>query len=303
MARRSTFLLIFLLCGLLLSATPADSLSPNTISKRKRLVGVTGTAFGLGSLLYLNFAWYDDYRSANFHFFNDNSEWLQVDKVGHVFSTYQTGRLMMEVFDWAGYNKKQKLFVGGAMGLYYMTLVECMDGFSEGWGFSWGDELANVLGSALAISQEAAWGEQRVQLKFFYRNSGLAQYNAALLGNSAYTRPLKDYNGQSYWLSFSPAAFFKGKTVFPKWLCFSFGYGAYGMLGAEANPSLVDANGNPITYERYRRYYFSFDLDLKQIKVRSKFLGALFSALNVLKFPCPTLEFSQGGFQLHTFYP
>jgi len=303
MAGHRTFLTYALLFAFLIVGASNDSLPQRQGLNRKLLLGVSASAIGLGSLIYLNQAWYADYRGDDFHFFNDNAEWLQVDKVGHAFSTYQTGRLMMEAFDWAGYSKKQKLFVGGAMGLYYMTLVECMDGFSEGWGFSWGDELANVMGSALAISQEAAWGQQRVQLKFFYSNSGLAQYNAALLGNNAYTRPLKDYNGQSYWLTVTPATFFNGKTFFPKWLGISFGYGAYGMIGANQNPAMVDANGDPITYERYRRYYFSFDLDLKQIKVRSKFLGALFSVVNVLKFPCPTLEYSQGSFKLHTFYP
>lgn len=303
MARLRTFFVFTLFFAFLISEASNDSLNPKPAINRKLIVGGTSAVLGLGSLLYLNQAWYADNRTGDFHFFNDNNEWLQVDKVGHMFTTYQTGRLMMEAFDWAGYSKKQKLFVGGALGLYYMTVVECMDGFSEGWGFSWGDEFANVLGSAMAISQEAAWGEQRVQLKFFYSNSGLAQYNAELLGDKAYTRPLKDYNGQSYWLSISPATFFKGKTMFPKWLSISFGYGAHGMIGAEENPTLVDASGNPIVYERYRRYYFSFDLDLKQIKVKSKFLGALFSALNVIKFPCPTLEYSQGSFKIHTFYP
>jgi hypothetical protein len=303
MARYRTCLLFLLIINALLLRPANDSLHTKAKINRKLVLNVSTTALGLGSLIYLNQAWYADYRSDDFHFFNDNQEWLQVDKVGHAFATYQTGRLMMEAFDWAGYSKKRKLFVGGAMGLYYMTLVECMDGFSEGWGFSWGDELANVMGSALAITQEALWGQQKIQLKFFYSNSGLAQYNAALLGENAYTRPLKDYNGQSYWLSVMPSTFFKGKTVFPKWLGISFGYGAYGMIGATQNPTLVDANGNPVNYERYRRYYFSFDLDLKQIKVKSKFLGALFSAVNVIKFPCPTLEYSQGSFKVHTFYP
>jgi hypothetical protein len=298
-----TFFCFLLIFHFLLASGASDSLNTPRKVNRKLILGASTGLVGVGSLIYLNQAWYADYKTEGFHFFDDNGEWLQMDKLGHTFSTYQTGRLMMEAFDWAGYNKKQKLFIGGAMGLYYLTLIECMDGFSEGWGFSWGDMAANALGSALAISQEAMWGEQRIQLKFFYSNSGLAQYNADLLGESAYTRPLKDYNGQSYWLSVSPSAFFKRKTFFPKWLALSFGYGAYGMIGANENPALVDKDGNPVTYERYRRYYFSFDLDLKQIKTRSKFLGALFSVVNVLKFPCPTLEYSQGSFKVHTFYP
>lgn len=31
-----------------------------------------------------------------------------MDKVGHFYTTYQMGYLMMEAFDWAGYSKNQK---------------------------------------------------------------------------------------------------------------------------------------------------------------------------------------------------
>ncbi len=33
-------------------------------------------------------AWYSNYPQTNFHFFNDNNEWKQVDKVGHAYSAY-----------------------------------------------------------------------------------------------------------------------------------------------------------------------------------------------------------------------
>lgn len=279
----------------------SDSLK--TYHTRKTVLWSSVAGVGGASLLYLNQAWYKEYQSGEFHFFNDNGQWLQVDKVGHAFAAYQSGRLMMDAFDWAGYSRSKKLFIGGAIGLYYLSIVECMDGFSQGWGFSWGDELSNVVGSALAIAQEAFWTEQRIQLKFFYHNSGLAGYNAALLGEEAYTRPLKDYNGQSYWLSVNPSSFFKRRVYFPRWLSVSLGYGAYGMIGAENNPPVYDENGQPLTFERYRRFYLSLDLDLTRIPVRSAFLKSLFSLVNVIKFPCPTLEYSQGTFRFHTFYP
>ena len=89
-----------------------------------------------------------------------------MDKAGHVFTTYQMARLMMGAFNWAGFSKKKELFIGGTIGLVYMTAIECMDGFSKGWGFSYGDEVANVLGASFAVGQQALWNEQRVQLKF-----------------------------------------------------------------------------------------------------------------------------------------
>lgn len=225
-----------------------------------------------------------------------------MDKAGHFFTTYQTGRLMMDAFAWAGCSRKQQL-IGGYTGFVYMTAIEVMDGFSSGWGFSWGDELANVLGASSAMAQRAFWKEQRIQLKFSYANSGLAQYNPSLLGESRYTRILKDYNAQTYWMSINPSAFMGKKTKFPKWLNFAFGYSAYGMLGAFSNNFVVeDAQGRVLKFDRARRFYASLDVDLTRIKTRSKFLKSLFSVINILKFPAPALQFSQKQFRFYYLY-
>jgi hypothetical protein len=280
-----------------------DTLAPVNYKKRRVILISSGSAFALGSLAYLNQAWYSQYSSGKFHFFNDNAEWLQMDKAGHAFTTYQTGRMMMDAFHWAGYSKNKQLFVGGCLGFGYMTAIEIMDGFSSGWGFSWGDELANLLGTAGAVSQQAFWGEQRMQLKFSFAQSGLAKYNPSLLGETVYTQVLKDYNAQTLWLSVNPSAFMKKSTRFPKWLSFAFGYSAYGMLGGHANNFVVtDEQGRVLKIERARRYYFSVDVDLTRIKTRSRFLKGLFSVVNILKFPAPALQFSQGKFRGYWLY-
>ena|SRR6218665_3713399 len=294
-----------LLCFVLASASfsQADSLASPDYKKRRVILISTGSAFGLGSLAYLNKAWYSEYHSGSFHFFNDNAEWLQMDKAGHAFTTYQTGRLMMEAFHWAGYGKTKQLFVGGCLGLGYMTAIEVMDGFSSGWGFSWGDQLANVLGTSAAIAQQAFWNEQRIQLKFSYAQSGLAKYNPSLLGENIYTQLLKDYNGQTLWLSVNPSTFMKKETRFPKWLSFALGYSAYGMLGGHENNFVVtDELGRVLKFERARRYYLSVDVDLTRIKTKSRFLKSLFSVVNILKFPAPALQLSQGKFRGYWLY-
>jgi hypothetical protein len=171
-----------------------------------------------------------------------------------------------------------------------------MDGFSQGWGFSWGDEFTNLLGASLAVGQEAVWNEQKIRLKFSYHKSGLAEYRPSLLGKNAWTRVLKDYNGQTYWASVNPFAFSKRKNRFPPWLNLSIGYGAYGML--EAHPgtlALLDVNGNVIKTERIRKFYLSLDIDFSRIKTKSRALKALFHVLNTVKFPAPAIEFSKKG--------
>jgi hypothetical protein len=49
---------------------------------------------------------------------------------------------------------------------------------------------------------------------------------------------------------------------------------------------------------RNRQWYLSPDIDFTRIKTKHKFLKAAFSALNVLKFPAPALEFSKGRLKM-----
>lgn len=281
----------------------SDSTQIINYKNRKSILIGTSAVVGLGSLIYLNQQWYSNYNTGKFHFFNDNAEWLQMDKFGHAFTTYQSSRLMMEGFEWAGYNKKQTLFIGGTIGLAYMTLIEVMDGYSEGWGFSWGDMIANIAGTSMAISQKAIWDEQRFQIKYSFSSSGLAKYNPSLLGESFGSQLIKDYNAQTYWLNVNPSSFLKSDTKFPKWFNLSFGYSAYGMLGGESNQVIVqDANGQPIEINRQRRFYLSFDIDLTRIKTKSKLLKTVFSIVNILKVPAPSLEFTNTGTQFYFFY-
>lgn len=285
-----------------------DSLSikdsgPINYNTRKIILASSTAVITTGSLLFLDQAWFKQYNTGKFHFFNDNAEWLQMDKCGHFYTNYQTSRLMMGAFNWAGFNRKQTLFIGGSIGLAYMTAIECMDGMSSGWGFSYGDMIANVLGTSSAISQQAFWKEQRIQFKFSYSESGLAQYNPNLLGNNLATRMLKDYNGQTYWLSINPSSFIKKENKFPKWLNVALGYSAYGMIGGSDNNFVVEDNdGNVLKFDRDRRFYFSLDVDLTRIKTKSKILKKVFSVINILKFPAPAIQFSKNKPRFYYLY-
>jgi hypothetical protein len=296
---------LFILCLMMAKITFAqtDSLAPVNYKTRKIILASSSAVLTTGSLLYLDQAWFDQYSTGKFHFFNDNKEWLQMDKAGHLYTNYQTSRLMMGAFNWAGFNKKQELFIGGTIGFAYMTAVECMDGFSKGWGFSYGDMIANALGTSAAISQQAFWKEQRIQFKFSYAQSGLAKYNPDLLGKSLSTQLLKDYNSQTYWLSVNPSSFIKKENKFPKWLSVAFGYSAYGMLGGYENNIVVqDADGNVLKFDRERRYYFSLDVDLTRVKTKSKVLKKVFSVINILKFPAPAIQFSKNKTRFYYLY-
>jgi hypothetical protein len=282
---------------------PINSQRPN--KKRIRLLAAGNLVAYTGSMTALYQIWYKDYPQTSFHFFNDNREWLQVDKAGHAYSAYVASRASMEMWRWAGLKRNQRIWIGGMSGAFYQTVIETLDGFSSEWGWSWGDFAANMFGSGLLVSQELAWDEQRVSFKFSthhkrYPGGELAERANQLFGKSFGERVFKDYNANTLWLSANLKSFLKRSNL-PAWLNIAVGYGAEGMYGGEQN-RWVDKTGvshHREDIQRYRQFYLSPDIDLTRIKTRSKFLKVTFFVLNSFKFPAPSLELSQGKLKGH----
>ncbi|HXS56299.1 MAG TPA: DUF2279 domain-containing protein [Hanamia sp.] len=274
--------------------------------KRVRLVTAANIVGYGGTLVGLNAIWYAKYPRSGFHFFNDDAEWQQMDKVGHVYSAFLESKATMEMWRWAGLPRKQRIWIGGLSGVAYQSIIEVLDGFSSQYGFSPGDFVANIVGSASFISQELAWDEQRISIKFSFhrKNYGEPDLDARadnLYGKSELERFIKDYNGQTYWVSANIHSFFS-ETKLPRWLNVSVGYGAEGMFGGTQNIGR-DNNGNIIfdrtDIKRYRQWYLSPDVDLTKIRTNKKGIKILLFVLNSFKFPAPTLAFSNGSFKGH----
>ncbi|RED38567.1 putative lipoprotein DUF2279 [Winogradskyella eximia] len=287
----SCFAILLLSSGLLFSQSklntflkPSDSLD----TKRRNTVAITEAAMASATLIALNQLWYADYPRSSFKTLNDSGEWLQMDKMGHVFSSYQLGRLGANTLNWAGVSKKDQLLYGSTLGFGFLTVVEVMDGYSEEWGFSWTDMAANATGTGLHIGQELLWNEQRIVLKYSFHTTKFAKQRPNKLGDGFSEEFLKDYNGQTYWLSANINSFLKTEFV-PNWLNVAFGYGAEGMLTGEAyDPLFLNQN-------RKRQYYLSLDIDLTRIKTNSSVLKSIFDVINVIKVPFPTLELDSNG--------
>jgi uncharacterized protein YfiM (DUF2279 family) len=274
--------------------------------KRVRLVTI-GNIVGYGSTLVGFYsAWYRQYPQTNFHSFNDSREWLQVDKVGHFYGAYIGSYGSSEMWRWTGLPRNKRIWIGGLSGAAYQTVIETLDGFSKGWGWSWSDIAANLLGSGAVISQQLAWDEMRITFKFSFhqRNYGDAELNRRadkLFGKSPTERFIKDYNAQTYWASINLQSFFPTSRL-PRWLNIAIGYGAEGLFGAENNIA-KDDNGN-VTFnrtdiKRYRQWYIAPDIDLTKIKTNKKGIRLVLGILNAFKFPAPSLEFSNGSFKVN----
>lgn len=268
-------------------------------TSRRNAVIVTEVIVASAALVGLNQLWYADYPRSSFHFINDNAEWLQVDKAGHLYSSYHLSRLGAEMLDWSGASQKERLIYGAGLGFTFLTAVEVLDGFSSEWGASSGDIIANASGTALYVSQEVLWKEQRITPKFSFHTTKYAQYRPSVLGSSLAEQILKDYNGQTYWLSANIHSFFKDSKI-PKWLNVAIGYGADGMITGNGENSELFMTPKS---ERSRQFYLSLDVDLAKIDTKSHFLKTIFSVLNTLKFPAPTIEYSRReGFRGHISY-
>ncbi|MDQ5929072.1 MAG: hypothetical protein QG594_850 [Bacteroidota bacterium] len=262
---------------------PADSLN----STRTKTIIIASSIATATALAGLNQLWYANYPQSNFHFIDDNQEWLQMDKMGHIYSAYQISRFGAELLQWGGATQKQQLLYGSGLGFVFQTSVELMDGFSSQWGFSVGDMIANTTGTALFVTQELLWKEQRIQPKFSFQTTHFPTYRPKVLGSNLSEQILKDYNGQTYWLSINLRSFYKQSKI-PKWLNLALGYGATGMISGNGE---IPDNYTGVFFQNERLFYLSLDLDLTKIDTKSQILKTFFTIFNSLKIPAPSIKF------------
>jgi hypothetical protein len=112
------------------------------------------------------------------------------------YSSHQIGRFGAEMLQWSG-ARKETIIHGSGLGF-----------FDRCWGHGWvslngvptGDIIANASGTALYVSGAVMeWTTHHS--KIFLSYNQYARYRPNVLGHSFSEQLLKDYNGQTYWLS------------------------------------------------------------------------------------------------------
>jgi uncharacterized protein YfiM (DUF2279 family) len=287
---RIILICIIFFSNFLFSQTDSTLLLVNKDHKLRNIIIFEASTYSL-AIVGFNELWYKNYEKSRFHFINDNASWLQMDKMGHLATSYYSGVVGIKAYKWTGLNSNKAIWIGGLSGTFFNTTIEILDGFSANWGASVGDLIANSLGSMLAISQELYWKNQRIQIRYSYSRSDISNNNTDLFGDSFIQRSLKDYNGQTYWLSCNINSFLNTNYI-PKWLNFAIGHSANGMM----------AGSNQTNDNRVRQFLLSFDIDLTRIKVENKFINTLIHTFGFIKIPLPTLEFSNSNFKFHPIY-
>lgn len=142
------------------------------------------------------------------------------------------------------------------------------------------------MGSLSYLGQELVWGEERIIPKFSAFPTEYAKIRPAVLGSNFAESFLKDYNGQTYWLSFSPGTFFKNSKI-PKWACISFGYSVDAKLVGDSETYFDVATGT--TYNAKREFLLSLDIDFSRLPIKKPWLKAIVKQFNYLKLPFPSL--------------
>ena len=294
-ALRPTLLILLLWAGSMpLQGQQADS---SQLQQKRLKPLLIGSAAGYSTLqLGLYQLWYAQQPQTRFHFFNDNRQWMAVDKAGHSYSSFHLSRISAEALQWSGVSAKKAHLLGSLGGFLLMAPVELMDGFAAGYGASWGDLAANGVGSLLYGSQQLWWGETRIRPKFSFHPTSFAEQRPSLLGDSFSSQLLKDYNGQTYWLSVDIKKFLPEQSRYPAWLNMALGYGTKSMV--YARPEQSRAAG----YQPVAQFYLSPDINLSQLKSRKKLLRLLLFVLDGIHLPAPALEINKNGLRLHPIY-
>jgi hypothetical protein len=272
----------------------------DTLNKGRTIrtsIGIGGAWFG--SMYGLSQIWYKDVDKEPWHTIDDSRNWMLMDKLGHSYAAYVINRFTTDMYEWSGVNSRTSLWIGTGVSLGFQTTLEMFDAYSAEWGFSWSDMAANISGTALYTGQKLIWDEERIIPKFSYHPTPYAEVRPEVLGSSFMESILKDYNGQTYWLSFSPGTFMKD-SKFPEWLCFSIGYSADEKLVGSEPYYLDPATG--VEYNEKREWLLSADIDLSRLNIKRPWLKSVVKQFNYIKIPFPALIIRDGKLTGHPFY-
>lgn len=279
--RKGSFICCLLLCGYFNFSFAQEQDSVDFSKKKKNFILKSSALYTTG-MTALSVIWYKE-SPESFRWFNDAKEWKQMDKAGHFYSSFQLAWQVERSMKVAGYSSKQAAHWGSALSFIALSSIEILDGFSPNYGASFSDIGSNLAGSLFYLAQYKR-NNPLIVPKFSFRRTPWASKRPELLGSNLAEEILKDYNGQTYWLSLDMDQI----SSLPKWINFSLGYGAYGMKFARDEENLAEGI-NP-----YRRWFLGMDIDLSHVRSRHRFIRSLLSVTRFIRLPAPSFEYTKG---------
>ncbi|HTH55629.1 MAG TPA: hypothetical protein VL728_06255 [Cyclobacteriaceae bacterium] len=269
----------------------------------KKILPVLFVIVYASALLWLSSTWYNTYIS--FHFFDDFLEWKYLDKMGHFFTSFYIGLAAFTSFGHpADLNSAAKKRWICFAGFVFLFPIEVLDGFSMNYGASIFDLIANLLGGVFCFYYVSNKTVSSFHPKFSFHNTAFAILRPDMLGATFAQQVVKDYNGQTYWLSVDINSIVN-KKIIPNWLMLTIGYGAEGLLGGHDNV-WQNAEGKTFDYSnvaRVKRFFISVDLNTGVLRNKNRLFNYLLAPFVILKFPSPAIEINaERGVIFHWIY-
>ncbi|QJR13810.1 DUF2279 domain-containing protein [Usitatibacter palustris] len=230
--------------------TSPPPLAPEKPDPTWRNVGLIG-GFTAGVALYGSQKWWSDgltshFRSESEGWFGKDTPYGGVDKLGHLYTTYASARILTPVFEWMGNDAKASRTLATWTAFGVMAGVEIVDGFSKQYKFSREDFIANGVGAVFAYVMEAQPGfDKLVDFRIAYKQST----------HSSDWDPFGDYSGQRYLLVAKADALPALRdNPLTRYLEVSVGYGTRGYDASQG-----------VSATRSRDVYFGISLNLARV--------------------------------------
>lgn len=233
-------------------------------------VGAVFLGTGIGVHIYQRDAWWSSERTS-FHFQNDWSYALWLDKVGHFYAATLLAHAFTCGLEAGNMQAEDAAIWGSALGLTFQLYVEVEDGFGAQWGFSPGDAYADVLGSGYHLAQYYYPFLKNFQFKFSYYPS--LKMREGLHKGIA----IDDDEGQKYWLSFNM------KNLLPENAAKY--WPAIINLAAGMGVQNLDGNGGG-----QRDIYLALDLNFEALPLYGPGWEFIKNTLNYFHFPMPGIR-------------
>jgi hypothetical protein len=232
--------------------------------------------------------WYTA-ETTKFHtvdFSLDFRRYKQMDKLGHFTDAYFVSDLTSKAYRWSGISGASSVWYGALTGWLWTLQIEFYDAHNLEWGWSWGDIIANTVGSGFFVLQQFNddWFGG-IHPKYSYHESQEWRKHGSMKSGS---NLVQDYSGITFWLTVNPHHYFPDSwnETYPAWLAplgLAFGFGV--------NNVFFDS------LQGERELFIGLDIDVRKIPVgnNSGILKFVKSELNFIRLPLPAVRIAPNG--------
>jgi hypothetical protein len=232
--------------------------------------GVTLSAWVIGHGVLNDVWWKGEPVPFHVNTTTDYTYALGADKVGHMVFAYSATTIYGDLFRWCGLDSATAIWSGAGVAMAYQTYVEVRDGFSAGYGFSWGDMAANTIGASLPVVKHYVPGLRPFDLQISF-------WPSEAFKNGEYSAIIDDYTSTTHWLAMNvydvlPAPF---QEWYPPWLGVALGHSVENIDGKGA--------GNHV-------WYVSLDWQLHRIEGMPSWLTSILRDLHLYHLPAPAVK-------------